>query len=216
MNYVLSIFLSLYLLGCGVDTDSSGMPSSVPEVRVDTNTTVPETNTTVPTETNTTETNTTLPTVPETNTTTPPETNTTEPTAPVFDTTDAERDNLACLGNASSPIPLQDNANSVREADDDRNGVSIRSSYPEELDELDSNVILYYNSIGGATLSTNRSSVYGDSSQFTLSYDLVWVTLENNTFYVKTPKLTNELQSCFKVTLNSEDGTSITPQKVFR
>jgi hypothetical protein len=62
----------------------------------------------------------------------------------------------------------------------------------------------------------SRTNVYGDNSRFIVTYDKIWATQNNNMVYVKTPKLTNDLPSCFRLKLDSTDGASVTPVKVYR
>ena len=136
---------------------------------------------------------------------------------PVFDIVDAKYDDECCSSANTSANPLQNNAGDERETFDTFNGMKILSLYNETTDDADSNVVMYYNNLlSGASVKDSRSNIYGDNSQFIVTYDLVWVTQLNNTVYVKTPKLTNELPSCFRMKLDNSDGNSITPVKVYR
>ena len=201
MKFLFGIFVLLNFIGCGVDTDSSGVPASISVPTTDTNTT-----------TTTTDTNTTTTTTTDTNTTT-----TTDDKEPVFESDGAVYDENACKSSYSTAIPLQDdNENDDRESSDDVNGLAVMSYYTETGFTEGSNVIVYFKSVTGTAGSTAfRKNGYFDNSQFRIEYDPIWIDEPNNTIYVETPKLDNELKTCYKVIINSDD-ISNTEQKVYR
>jgi hypothetical protein len=131
--------------------------------------------------------------------------------------TDAIYDKEACDSAVVSATPLQDSANTAREASDYTNGMKLKSLYRETINEIDSLVTVYYNRLPtGTILLDDRTIFYGDNSQYYLSYDKIWIEASNNKVYVKTPKQENDKPSCYKLFLNQQEGTSIKPQKVYR
>jgi len=140
-------------------------------------------------------------------------------TTPMFDTSGgAEYDANACKSAYATAVPLQDSANTARETDDNANGISIMSLYRQTLVPADSNVIAFYKTIPSGTVLqdvTKRKNIYGDNSQFVIMYDPAWETIQNNTIYVQTPKLSNTLNSCFRVTIDSNNSISLVPKKVY-
>ena len=196
MKYLYALLILLSLVSCGVETDSSGSLSYSPSDPSDPTDPTDPSDPTDPTDP-------TDPSDPETD--------------PIFDIVDAEYDEHACSSAYSTASPLQNNAGDERETADNVNGMKILSLYDETTDDIDSNVVMYYNNLSSdISLKDVRSNVYGDNARFIVTYDLVWVTQSDNTVYVKTPKLTNELHSCFRVKLDSEDGSSISSVKVYR
>jgi len=201
MKFLISFLILLIFVGCGVDTNSSGQPSSV-------------TIETVPTETNTTQEITTI----ETNTTViTDDTDSKEDQDPIFESDGAVYDENACKSSWSTANPLQDhNENDDRETSDDTNGLAVMSYYTETGYIDGSNVIVYFKQVSGTVGSTAfRKNGYFDNSQFRIEYDPIWKDEINNTIYVETPKLDNELKTCYKVIINSDD-ISNTEQKVYR
>lgn len=138
---------------------------------------------------------------------------------PMFDTSGgAEFDPNACKSAYATAVPLQDSANTDRETDDDANGISIMSLYRRTLIPADSNIIAFYKILPTGTVLqdvTKRKNLYGDNSQFIIMYDEAWVSTPDNTMYIQTPKMGNDLESCFRVKINSIDGTTIVPKKVY-
>ncbi len=196
MKYLYTLLILLSLVSCGVETDSSGSLSYSPSNPDDPSDPSDPSDPDDPDD----------PTDPS------------DPVAdPIFDVVDAEYDELACSSVHSTANPLQNNAGDERETSDSVNGMKILSLYDETTNDEDSNVVMYYNYLSSeVSLEDDRSNVYGDNSRFIVTYDLVWVTQSNNTVYVKTPKLTNELHSCFKIKLDSREGSSISSVKVYR
>ena len=112
---------------------------------------------------------------------------------------------------------LQDSANTFLGNKDEVNGISVTSFYAETVSELDSLVTLYYSRLPvGTQLTDNETSFYGDDSQFRVTYDLAWLEVENNVMYVKTSNGLLNKPNCFKIILDSEQGTAIPAQKVYR
>lgn len=139
----------------------------------------------------------------------------------IFDKVDATLDDNACDSALFSGIPLQDTANTARETEDKKNGLILKSLFDETVNELDSLVTLYFNSLPvGTTLLGSYSKVYGDNARFYVAYDKVWVNIENNVVYVKAPpgifNVTQTKPSCFKLTLNKELGSDVEVLKVYR
>jgi hypothetical protein len=179
---------------------------------VDDNTTIVDDNTTTVVDNNT--------TVVDDNTTIVDENSTIVIEDPLFDPDGAEVDLDACRSSYATAVPLQDsNEQNDREASDDANGLAIMSLYTETGNIEDSNIIVYYKTItnkSGLREQAYRKNLYGDNARFRIEYDIVWVSEPNNVLYVEVPKLTAELKRCFKVTIDSEDGSSIIPTKVYR
>ena len=215
MKFLWIITLIFVLLGCGVDTSSSQGIGT----RTDINTST-DTNTSIDTNTST-DTNTSVDTNTSTGTDGGTGTGTdtgTVVTDPIFDTSNlAEYDVNACRSIYATAIPLQDhNENDDRESDDDANGISVQSLYRETGSIVDSNVIVFYKKITAISAVgdvVNRKTIYGDNSNFIVSYDLLWLNEPNNTIYVQTPKNGKDLASCFRATLSSE---SVIFEQVYR
>ncbi len=210
MRYLVGIFFVLALASCGVITDSS---KPLQDSGGGIGTGGGSTGTTPPTDTNGSGTT-------DTNTTSGSDTNVTAEA--LYDTSDgAELDPNACYSGYATAVPLQDSAdsNSQRETDDDLNGISLMSLYPQTFDPADSNVIAFYKTLPLGTVlqsATKRKNIYGDNSQFILVYDPTWVNTPENKVYIQTPKLQNKLPSCYRIVINSLDGSSVVPQKVYR
>ncbi len=208
MNYLVPLLVMVGFTGCGVDTASSGVPSSIDIV-------VEDVVTSDSNETNTTQ----DVVVSDTNDTTTTNTDTTtdEDREPIFESSGAVYDENACNSSwATAPILQDNNENDDRETSDDANGIAVMSYYTETGYVENSNVIVYYKTITGETGNLAfRKNGYFDNSQFRIEYDPVWITEPNNTIYVETPKLDNELKTCYKIIINSDD-ISNTEQKVYR
>jgi hypothetical protein len=206
MKNIIFVLILLLLTNCGVATDSSGVPQDAPS------STLPETpddgNETDPTDPN--------------DPTDPGDGNETAPIEdPVFDPTDgAVYDPNACKSSYAIDTPLEDDALSDRETDDNVNGISLQSLLRVTLNKDDSNIILYYKKLSIDLVSTNpedRENMYGLNAEYIVMYDLAWVQEPNNTLYAELPNSTNSaLKRCYKITLNSETGSEITPIKVYR
>ena len=222
MKYLFCLFFLLSLSACGVETGSgtTAQGSSIDTTGGDSNTstggdsnasTGGDSNSSTGGDSNTS-------TGGDSNTSTGGDSGTIED--PVFDIVDAVYDADACKSAYATAIPLQDhNENNDRETSDDVNGLAVMSFYTETGKIENSNVIVFYKTLASGSVvgdTAFRKNMYGDNSQFRIEYDLVWVTEPNNTLYVETPKLDNELKSCFRVTLNSGVGSSILEQKVYR
>lgn len=210
-----TFFVFLLMLGlcsCGVTTSSSDVVVKTTEPVVDTpdpdvNTTVPDVNSTVP----------------DINTTIPDNNDTVDQVIedPVFDPSGgAEVDLDACKSSYATAVPLQDhNENDDRESSDDDNGLAVMSFYTETGIVENSNVIAFYKTITQKSLlkeTAFRENLYGDNSRFRVEYDLVWTSEPNNIIYIQVPKMERQLKSCFRMTINSQNGASIVPQKVYR
>lgn len=214
----LTFSLLLLLGGCGVSTDSSSGVSlftskNLSDVNTSDKNSSVDTNSTV--DSNSSDGNTTsgVTTPNDPNAGTVPDANKT-----IFDSTDAVFDADACNSASVSADPLQDsNVNSDREKFDTVNGIKVQSLYPETFDELDSLVSVYYNKFPTtSTLKDDRTLFYGDNSRYYVGYDLAWLDVTDAFVYIKIPKLENEKQSCYKLTLDKEQGTDATAQKVYR
>ena len=202
-------------VGCGVETDSSGTPTSTTPVVVDDNngTDIVDDNnvTDVVDDNNVTD-------IVDDDPVVVPDDGDTEDPESVFDTTGAVYDANACLNAYATASLLSDhNENDDDASSDDLNGIAVLSYYTETGNIEDSLVTVYYKKITGvAGDPAYRKNGYFDNSNFNIEYDLVWLTEPNNTIYVKTPKLDNELNSCYKIVLNSNIGSSLSETKVFR
>jgi len=200
MRYNIIFILTLLLSNCGVSSDSSGVPENFDDT--------PDNNISDPDDGNVTD-----PTDPDDGNTTDP----TEPiTDPVFDPDDgAIYDPIACASSYAIDTPLQDDSLSDRETDDVVNAISLQSLLPVTLDKDDSNIILYYKALS-IKPTYEVTNAYGLNGEYIVMYDLAWVQEPNNTIYAEVPQTDNELKSCFKMTLNRENGSEITPVKVYR
>lgn len=137
---------------------------------------------------------------------------------PVFDPADsAVFDTQSCDSSLFSATPLQDSALSAREEVDELNGMTVKSLYPETFNELESLVTIYYNKFpADQVLQDERTVFYGDNSQYYIAYDLEWLNVANNSIYIQIPQLDAERPSCYKITLDKEQGTSVSALKVYR
>ena len=217
MKYLFFLLVLFALAGCGVETDSSGTPTNVIVVEDPTEDPVED-----PTEDP-------IEDPIEDPTEDPVEDPTEDPVedpiedpdtekVSVFDSTGASYDENACNPSYATASLLKDhNENDDGITSDDLNGISVWSIYTETGNIENSLVTLYYKNITGETNDPDfRKNGYFDNSRFNIEYDLVWLTEPNNTIYVKTPKLDNDLESCLKIVLNSDDGSLLSEEKVFR
>ncbi len=137
----------------------------------------------------------------------------------MFETSEnAIYDKAACDGSLFSAPILQDSANTAREAYDELNGITVKSLYRETVNEADSLVSAYYNTLPEGTLLQDTSSVfYGDNAQYYFAYDLAWTSIASNTIYIKTPKAVGGVKPrCYRLKLTSENASSLVAQKVYR
>lgn len=217
----LTFSLLLLLGGCGVSTDSSAgislFPSeSTSDVNTSDNNSSVDVNSTA--DSNSSEDNTTtggVDTPNDPNAGTVPDENET-----IFDSADAVYDSKACDSTSATRITteiLQDTNNDYLYKYDSVNGINVQSFYPETFDEADSLVSVYYSKFpSDKTLLDDRTRFYGDNSSYFVGYDLAWLDVADALVYIKTPKLDKEKPSCYKLTLNKEQGTDATAQKVYR
>ncbi|MEA2100102.1 MAG: hypothetical protein U9P72_08230, partial [Campylobacterota bacterium] len=114
MKFLFALFILLGLVACGVDTDSSGVPSDVPVT--------PDPDEPEPDEPDSDEPE---PDEPEPDKPDPDEPEPDDP-EPIFESDGAVYDENACKSSWATAIPLQDhNENDDRESSDDANGIAV-------------------------------------------------------------------------------------------
>jgi len=100
------------------------------------------------------------------------------------------------------------------ETKDETNGIMIKSFLIPNLTIKYSEVTLYYKENTQVVLSNYTDFT---NSFFKLTYDKSWVSEENNTVYIKYyASSSDELETCARIILNSEDGSNLSSQKVYR
>ena len=228
-KFVFAFFVTIFFSACGVDTASSVKEpivavTSEPEVVIptDANLVVFDSIDSNPvitvTDNNTTDgsgsgdTNSTTPDVPTVN-----------PSTSEFDTVDAIADVNACNVNYgivsdASYSGDKDWENGSASAIVDGKGLVIRSEYLSQ-NYADTKVQLFYRN-APSTLDLGNQGVtsYTMDGVFYISYDLAWadesISGIDNIVYVKSDKTSKP--SCYRLTLNSIDGSKINVQKVYR
>ena len=134
-------------------------------------------------------------------------------TQTIFNTTNAIYDENGCVSQ-DGYNELMSNAFSPELVNDSINGISLKSNYLLGDDLDGSDVILYYPSIT-QNLSNNIIYVFEENINYYFTYDEAWVENTEQTVYVKTPKDTQGLYSCYRYQLSSTTTNDITPTKVF-
>ena len=207
MKFVYFIFIMFNFIGCGVNTDSSGVPSSISDVKEDTNDT-----------TQTEDTNNTAQVIDNTDTNDTTQTEDTTEKDPIFESDGAIYDENACKITSSTVVLSDHNQDNPIQTTDFENGISIYSQYYITGNIADSLVTLYYPVITAdiAFKDDKLASGYYNGAEITLVYDVAWKDEPNNTIYMEIPKLDNKLKTCYKVILNGDDIDLDLAQKVYR
>ena len=196
MKSIWILFLMIFLVGCGVDTDSSAHSTKSSSSDSDSNTS--DSNGTdngsddnddgisVDTSSNT------------------------------LDKTDAEFDANACILNDTYQAISDSSFDPVAQADIE-NGVELSSTLPYSLDNLEDGalVVLYYPDLVKERKGQFVNVYVGDDYRF--SFDNAWLLNDDKTVYVKTPAASAAGKpSCYRFELSSSDATGISSVKVYR
>lgn len=191
MKFLVVVFITVFFLGCGVETDSSFSDS--------TTTSDPGTGDGNTTDDNTTDTNGTGVTVVDSSDS-------------GFDKTDAEEDVNACIINGVFQT-LDDSSFDPLAAADATNGVEIASQYAYSVDLEATKVVLFYPDLSVTKLD-EQTHIYEDDYRF--SYDKAWSSNNVPTVYIRLPKNVYGAYSCYRYELDSLSGDQITKTKVYR
>ncbi len=190
MKLVLLIFITVFFLGCGVETDSSLGNS--------TNTSNTDDNTTDSTDGNNNDNNNSVVVV--------------DPSSSGFDKTDAQEDPNACTINDTFQA-IDDSSFDPNAAADAPNGLTVTSQYLYSVDLEATKVALFYPDLTNTKQDSNLH-IYEDHYQF--SFDKAWVTNANARVYIRTPKDIYGVYSCYRYELDSVSDGSVTKTKVYR
>lgn len=201
MRLIFCIFITVFLVGCGVETDSSAKTPTE-------DTTTPDDNndTTDPTDENTTD-----PVVPD------EDEDLGDPNADQansdFDTRSAEKDQNACILNGTYTNAMEDSSFDPTGAVDSEHGVTISSLLRYDPDIQKTNVVVYYPDLIATPVGT-QTTLYEE--YYRLNFDQSWPANTNKTIYVRTPKgIDSNYFGCMRYTL-SVDSASIVGQRVYR
>ena len=226
MKTIFMLLMILLLNSCGVDTSSSTKTTAPVDVidqnSIDggevTNSTEDTTNSTEDTTDSTNVTD-------STDTINPSDANCSEDL--VYECGDASYDTDSCSALTYKTVSdasyygtdPAENGSDFRSAEGE--GLSIRSEYLEgnSADLYKTWVTLYYKSFPDTTsLGLQGYTSYIKSGYFFLTYDIAWsdTSIEgvDRTMYVRTNK--DDKPSCYRLILNTIDGTQISIQKVYR
>lgn len=125
-------------------------------------------------------------------------------TTTIFDKTDAELDEQACISNSKYNF-LTNTSFLVNYSNDTVNGISLKSKTET--------VKIFYSNLDVSKSTDNIVILQND---YTFVYNSAWMQNNNKTIYVMTQKTKNSLYSCYRFELNSLDPNKITPIKVYR
>jgi len=134
-------------------------------------------------------------------------------TQTLFNTTNAELDDNACVSQYDYH-QLKSNAFVPEIVEDSKNGIGIKSSYGMGENLEDSEVILFYPSLS-QKLSNDVTVVFQESGEYYFTFDKSWADNAEKTVYIRTPKDTQGLYSCYRYLLSSVHSSEIEAVKVF-
>ncbi len=124
----------------------------------------------------------------------------------------AEQDSNACIINTTFKV-IDDSSFDPLSAADVDNGLEIASQYDYSVDLEATKVVLFYPSITTALLD-KKVHIYEE--YYRLSFDRAWASSSIANVYVRTPKDINGIYGCYRYELGSLSGDSITKTKVYR
>ena len=197
MKFVVVVLITVFFLGCGVETDSSVGDSTTTSGSGTDDGNSTDDNTTDSTD----DTSEDLgdPTADQINSD--------------FDTRDAIKDQSACIINDTYKNGIDDSSFDPEETLDSENGISISSFLAYSTDDKKTRVTVYYPDIG-TTLTDNQIVI--TESYYRVGFDQSWPTAANKTIYVQTPKgIDSNYYGCIRYTL-SLVKSSIVAQRVYR
>ena len=128
-----------------------------------------------------------------------------------YSKTDAIYDELACLKVDSNNVLV--NSSFAPRSSDDKNGISISSSYDFNFDMDYTEIKIYYPAL---VLEKTGDDVIIFDDKYYFSFDKAWINSTNNRIYIETPKDSSGLHSCYKTVLNSIEQADINYTKVYR
>jgi len=196
MHFVLSFFLVFFLLGCGVDTDSSlrdtGQDSNVSD------------DDQTGSDDNTTDDNNSTDDLGDPNE---------DQSQSDFDTRSAEKDQNACIINDTFANAMEDSSFDPTGTIDEENGMTISSLLAYDVDVDKTKVVVYYPDLIATPIGT-QSTLYAD--YYRVSFDQSWPANTNKTIYVRIPRgIESNYYGCMRYTL-SVNTSSIVGQRVYR
>ena len=191
MKFLVVVLITVFFLGCGVETDSSFGDS--------TTTSEPGTGDGNSTDDNTTDGSGTGVVVDD-------------PSSSGFDQNDAELDSSACIINATYEAIDDSSFDPLANADVD-NGLEIASQYNYSTDLEATKVALFYPELTVVKLDINMH-IYEESYRF--SFDKAWPSNDLASIYIRTPQNIYGTYSCYRYDLDSLSGDTITKTKVYR
>jgi hypothetical protein len=193
MKVLVFVIMSIFIIGCGVNTDSSD--GQLPSSSTDGN----------GTDSNTSDTNGTTDGNGSTVTVD-------DSSDSGFSKTDAEEDSNACVINGVFQT-LDDSSFDPNAAADATKGVEIASQYAYSTDLEATKVVLFYPTLSAAKLDS-QYHIYEDNYRF--SYNKAWSSNNVARVYIRTPKDIYGAYSCYRYELDSQSGDQITKTKVYR
>ncbi|MDY0122335.1 MAG: hypothetical protein RBR54_10380 [Sulfurimonas sp.] len=198
MRIVLLVFMLVFMSGC-VDTDSSSRTTENPD---DTNQSVDDSNTTDPTD----------PTDPI-----DPGEDLGDPNADQansdFDTRSAEKDQNACIVNATFKNGMQDSSFDPEETADTEHGMAISSFLQWDGDTDKTMVTVYYPDLIATPVG---NQIIITQEYYRVGFDQSWPANTNKTIYVQIPRgIESNYYGCMRYTL-SLNAASIVGQRVYR
>ena len=200
MKVLVVVLITLFFLGCGVETDSSVSTLTAAGSNGDDNTTTGN-------DSNNTDDNTTDPTDGDGGTVVIDDSS-----SAGFSQTDAENDPNACDINDIYQV-ISDSSFDPNASADALNGLTILSQYLYSVDLEATKVALFYPSLANQKLD---SSIYIYEDNYQISFDKAWEINANARVYVRIPKDIYGAYSCYRYELDSVSGGSITKTKVYR
>lgn len=189
MRFLLSLLIVSFILGCGVDTDSSDG-----YLAQDTNTSGDQTDFT--------DDNTTNDDLGDSNE---------DQSKSDFDTRSAIKDQNACILNDANA--MEDSSFDPTGTVDEENGMVVSSLLRYDADVEKTKVVVYYPDLTVTPVGT-QITLYGD--YYRLSFDQAWPTNDQNTIYVRIPRgIESNYYGCMRYIL-SVNNASIEGQRVYR
>jgi len=191
MRVFLLILLSLFLFSCGVETDSSSRSNTenIGDNNQDNNSS----------DNNSTDNNGTTVVVDDSS-------------SSGFSKTDAQKDANACIINDTFQA-ISDSSFDPNAVADSLNGLQLASQYAYSADLEATKVALFYPTLG-VTLLDEMVHIYEDNYRF--SFDKAWSESSSSKVYIRTPKNSEGVYSCYCYDLSSLNGNTITTTKVYR
>lgn len=129
-----------------------------------------------------------------------------------FSKKDAVKDPNACIANGTFKY-IEDSSFDPNSVADHANGLELASQYPYSANVNGTKVVLYYPTLG---LKLLGKSVNVYEANYRLTFDKAWSSSKNSSVYIRTPKDSKGIHSCYRYELSSLSGAGITRTKVYR